>query len=325
TAQANLVKASSDYATALEAKTAAEKALADTTATPLQKQVVENNLRLATIALQNAEARKADAQKAVDNFSANLADKKAALNTAKAELAQAQATATAKAEALETAKTELAKQQGTLDSLNKDKAALLAEKDRLVEEAKALAEELDGYMNAPARLADAQATLTEKQAALTEAQAKATTAQDKLETLTAKLAEEQATLAELQAEYNKLKDLEDKAKDNVIATLPDGTIVAVPKNAPTAVEKPAINIDAVKDAITKGQDVKVVDGEVEVTNPQAGVTVTQTATGEKVTYSRVERAKTLPNTGEQTSLLALAGLTVLSSLGLVSARRRKQG
>ncbi|HFI0295336.1 TPA: SEC10/PgrA surface exclusion domain-containing protein [Streptococcus suis] len=325
TAQANLVKASSDYATALEAKTQAEKILADATATPLQTQVAENNLRLAKIALQNAEARKADAQKAVDNFSANLADKKAALDAAKTELAQAQATATAKAEALETAKANLAKQQGTLDSLNKDKDALLAEKDRLVEEAKALAEELDSYMNAPARLADAQATLTEKQAALTEAQAKAATAQDKLETVTAKLAREQATLAELQAEYDKLKDLEDKAKDNAIATLPDGTIVAVPKDAPTAAEKPAIDVDAVKDAITKGQDVTVVDGEVVVTNPQAGVTVTQTPTGEKVTYSRVERAKTLPNTGEQTSLLTLAGVTVLSSLGLASARRRKQG
>ncbi|HFR3186301.1 TPA: SEC10/PgrA surface exclusion domain-containing protein [Streptococcus suis] len=325
TAQANLVKASSDYAKALELKTQAEKTLADATATPLQTQVAENNLRLAEIALQNAEARKADAQKAVDNFSTDLATKKAALDTAKTELAQAQATATAKAEALETAKAELAKQQGTLDSLNKDKDALLAEKDRLVEEAQALATELKGYLEAPAILANAQATLTEKQAALTEAQAKAETAQNKLETVTAKLAEEKAKLSELQAEYNKLKDLEDKAKDNVIATLPDGTIVAVPKNAPTAVEKPAINIDAVKDAITKGQDVKVVDGEVEVTNPQAGVTVTQTATGEKVTYSRVERAKTLPNTGEQTSLLALAGLTVLSSLGLVSARRRKQG
>ncbi|HEM2780157.1 TPA: SEC10/PgrA surface exclusion domain-containing protein [Streptococcus suis] len=325
TAQANLVKASSDYAKALELKTQAEKTLADATATPLQTQVAENNLRLATIALQNAEARKADAQKAVDNFSANLADKKAALDTAKADLAQAQATATAKAEALETAKVELAKQQGTLDSLNKDKVALLAEKDRLVEEAKALAEELDGYMNAPARLADAQTTLTEKQAALTEAQAKAETAQNKLETVTAKLAAEESKLAELQAEYNKLKDLEDKAKDNVIATLPDGTIVAVPKVAPTAAEKPAIDIDAVKQALDKGRDVTVVDGKVVVANPQAGVTVTQTATGEKVTYSRVERAKTLPNTGEQTSLLALAGLTVLSSLGLVSARRRKQG
>ncbi|HEM4055425.1 TPA: SEC10/PgrA surface exclusion domain-containing protein [Streptococcus suis] len=321
TAQANLVKASSDYAKALELKTQAEKTLADATATPLQTQVAENNLRLATIALQNAEARKADAQKAVDNFSADLATKKAALDTAKADLAQAQATATAKAEALETAKTELAKQQGTLDSLNKDKNALLAEKDRLVEEAKALATELKGYLEAPAILAEAQATLTEKQAALTEAQAKAETAQNKLETVTAKLAAEESKLAELQAEYNKLKDLEDKAKDNVIATLPDGTIVAVPKDAPTAVEKPAVDVDTVKDAITKGQDVTVVDGKVVVANPQAGVTVTP----QGITYSRVERAKTLPNTGEQTSLLALAGLTVLSSLGLASARRRKQG
>ncbi|TQE88980.1 SEC10/PgrA surface exclusion domain-containing protein [Streptococcus suis] len=321
TAQANLVKASSDYAKALELKTQAEKTLADATATPLQTQVAENNLRLATIALQNAEARKADAQKAVDNFSADLATKKAALDTAKTELAQAQATATAKAEALETAKVELAKQQGTLDSLNKDKVALLAEKDRLVEEAKALATELKGYLEAPAILANAQATLTEKQAALTEAQAKAETAQNKLETVTAKLAAEESKLAELQAEYNKLKDLENKAKNNVIATLPDGTIVAVPKDAPTAAEKPAIDIDAVKDAITKGQDVTVVDGEVVVTTPQAGVTVTP----QGITYSRVDRAKTLPNTGEQTSLLALAGVAVLSSLGLASVRRRKQG
>ncbi|HEM4937255.1 TPA: SEC10/PgrA surface exclusion domain-containing protein [Streptococcus suis] len=304
TAQANLVKASSDYAKALELKTQAEKTLADATATPLQTQVAENNLRLAEIALQNAEARKADAQKAVDNFSASLAEKKAALDAAK---------------------TELAKQQGTLDSLNKDKDALLAEKDRLVEEAKALAEELQGYLKAPAILANAQATLTEKQADLTDAQAKAETAQNKLETVTAKLAEEKAKLAELQAEYNKLKDIEDKAKDNVIATLPDGTIVAVPKDAPTAVEKPAINIDAVKDAITKGQDVTVVDGKVVVTESQAGVTITQTATGEKVTYSRAERAKALPNTGEQTSLLALAGVAVLSSLGLTGARRKRRG
>ncbi|MGQ7385377.1 LPXTG cell wall anchor domain-containing protein [Streptococcus suis] len=201
--------------------------------------------------------------------------------------------------------------------MNKERDALLAEKDRLVEEAKALAEELDGYMNAPARLEKAKATLAEKQAALTEAQAKAETAQEKLETVTAKLAEEKAKLAELQAEYNKLKDLEDKAKDNVIATLPDGTIVAVPKDAPTAAEKPAINIDAVKDAITKGQDVTVVDGKVVVANPQAGVTVTP--------QGITDRAKALPNTGEQTSLLALAGVAVLSSLGLASARRRKQG
>ncbi|NQM24217.1 SEC10/PgrA surface exclusion domain-containing protein, partial [Streptococcus suis] len=43
TAQTNLVKASSDYAKALELKTQAEKTLADATATPLQTQVAENN------------------------------------------------------------------------------------------------------------------------------------------------------------------------------------------------------------------------------------------------------------------------------------------
>ncbi|HFI0772630.1 TPA: SEC10/PgrA surface exclusion domain-containing protein [Streptococcus suis] len=321
TAQANLVKASSDYATALELKTQAEKTLADATATPLQTQVAENNLRLATIALQNAEARKADAQKAVDNFSADLATKKAALDTAKADLATAQATATAKAEALETAKVELAKQQGTLDRLNKDKVALLAEKDRLVEEAKALATELKGYLEAPAILANAQATLTEKQAALTEAQAKAETAQEKLETVTAKLAEEKAKLTELQAEYATVKELEDKAKDNIIATLPDGTVVAVPKDAPTAAEKPAVDVDAVKQALDKGQDVKVVDGKVVVTNPQAGVTVTP----QGITYSRAERAKALPQTGEQESILGLVGLAMMSTLGLAGARRKRRG
>ena len=167
--------------------------------------------------------------------------------------------------------------------------------------------------------------MSEKEATLKEAIAKADATNTTLETINAKLAEEKAKLAEIQAEYDKLKDLEDKVKDNVIATLPDGTIVAVPKDAPTTTEKPVINIDAVKQALDKGQDVKVVDGKVVVTNPQAGVTVTQTPTGEKVTYSRVERAKTLPNTGEQTSLLTLAGVTVLSSLGLTGARRKRRG
>ncbi|NQM24465.1 SEC10/PgrA surface exclusion domain-containing protein [Streptococcus suis] len=321
TAKAELTKASSDYAKALELKTQAEKTLADATATPLQTQVAENNLRLVTIALQNAEARKADAQKAVDNFSADLATKKAALDTAKADLAQAQATATAKATVLETAKANLATQQSTLDSLNKDKDALLAEKDRLVEEAKALATELKGYLEAPAILANAQATLTEKQAALTEAQAKAETAQNKLETVTAKFAEEKAKLAELQAEYATVKELEDKAKNNVIATLPDGTIVAVPNTAPTAEELPAIDIEAVKEAIAKGQDVKVVDGKVVVASPQAGVTVTP----QGITYSRAERAKALPQTGEQESILGLVGLAMMSTLGLAGARRKRRG
>ena len=325
-AKAQLTKASSDYATALEVKTAAEKVLAEATATPLQTQVAENNLRLAKIALTNAQSRQADAQQAVDNFSADLATKKAALDDAKAKLADAQTVQASKETALDAAKAELTKQEATLASLNAEKEALLAEKDRLVEEAKALATELKGYLEAGTKLEEAKAELSEKEATLKEAIAKADATNTTLETINAKLAEEKAKLAELQAEYDKLKDLEDKAKDNVIATLPDGTIVAVPKDAPTATEKPAVDVnDVIKQALDKGQAVTVVDGKVVVTKSQAGVTITQTATGEKVTYSRVERAKTLPQTGEQESLLALFGVAVLSSLGLTGTRRKRIG
>ncbi|HEL2278751.1 TPA: LPXTG cell wall anchor domain-containing protein, partial [Streptococcus suis] len=48
-------------------------------------------------------------------------------------------------------------------------------------------------------------------------------------------------------------------------------------------------------------------------------------TPQGITYSRVDRAKTLPNTGEQTSLLALAGVAVLSSLGLAVTKRKRRG
>ncbi|HEL0578865.1 TPA: SEC10/PgrA surface exclusion domain-containing protein [Streptococcus equi subsp. zooepidemicus] len=307
-AKAELTKASSDYAAALDAKTQAEKVLASATATPLQTQVAENNLRLAKIALQNAQAREVEAQKAVDNFSADLATKKAKLDEAKAALTASQADAATKATALETAKAELAKQQGVLDSLNKDKAALLAEKDRLVEEAKALATELKGYLEAPAILEKAKAELSDKEATLKDAIAKAEVAHNALKDLSVKLAEEESKLAELQAEYDRLKDLEDKAKSNVIATLPNGGVIAVPKVAPTVGEKPALD-PALLVAKTNGGEGK------------AGVTVTP----QGITYSRVARAKALPQTGEQESLLALFGVAVLSSLGLTGARRKRRG
>ncbi|HEL1156148.1 TPA: SEC10/PgrA surface exclusion domain-containing protein [Streptococcus equi subsp. zooepidemicus] len=307
-AKAELTKASSDYAAALDAKTKAEKVLASATATPLQTQVAENNLRLAKIALQNAQAREVEAQKAVDNFSADLATKKAKLDEAKAALTASQADAATKATALETAKAELTKQQGTLDSLNKDKAALLAEKDRLVEEAKALATELKGYLEAPAILEKAKAELSDKEATLKEAIAKAEVAHNALKDLSVKLAEEESKLAELQAEYDRLKDLEDKAKSNVIATLPNGGVIAVPKVAPTVDEKPALDPALLVAKTNSGKG-------------KAGVTVTP----QGITYSRVARAKALPQTGEQESLLALFGVAVLSSLGLTGARRKRRG
>lgn len=237
-----------------------------------------------------------------------MATKKAKLDEAKAALTASQADAATKATALETAKAELAKQQSTLDSLNKDKAALLAEKDRLVEEAKALATELKGYLEAPAILEKAKAELSDKEATLKDAIAKAEVAHNALKDLSVKLAEEESKLAELQAEYDRLKDLEDKAKSNVIATLPNGSVIAVPKDAPTVGEKPAL------------------DPALLVNKPKGGGVETGiTVTPQGITYSRVARAKALPQTGEQESLLVLFGVAVLSSLGLTGARRKRRG
>ena len=105
-----------------------------------------------------------------------------------------------------------------------------------------------------------------------------------------------AKLAELQAEYDKLKDLEDKAKDNVIATLPDGTIVAVPKDAPTA---------------TKVDETK-----------SAPITVTY---ADEFTPVKTSTAKVLPETGEAKSTLGLFGLVgVLAGMGLAVLPKRKE-
>lgn len=247
-AKAELAKVSADYATALELKTKAEKVLADAMATPLQTQVAENNLRLANLALQNAKERQVAAQAAVDNFSADLGTKEAALESAKAKLAEAQIVANDKAQALEVAKAELNSQENTLQLLNDDKAQLLAEKDRLVEEAKALAKELDSYLNAESNLATAKANQEAAQTALKEAQAKLDKLELKLADVTARLEDETAILAELQAEYDSLKALEPKedTSNDTKVTLPDGKTITVSKDT----TKPSAKAEETSDAAT---------------------------------------------------------------------------
>ena len=358
-----LKQASADYASALELKTSAEKTLADATATPIQTQVAENNLRLAKLALDSAQKRQAEAQKAVDNFSADLASKKQALDDAKSALESAQRVQEIKVQHYSDAKVELRTQEKKLEELQVQKAKLVEEKDRLVEEAKALAEELKAYVEAPINLAKAKTTLAEKQDALKDAETKAETAKALVDTIQATLDIEQAKLYELQDKFDKLQDLEEKAKDNVIATLPDGTIIAVPNTSPNAEELPEIDIEALKDAIESGKDVEIIDGKVIVrdTKPVAdekplnvehpkinsdkfknnyagdkkvtidnkgnviekGQTYTnQQQVSSKPIYSRVERAKTLPEAGEHDSWLAIFGVTILSVVCAVGSRKK---
>lgn len=186
-----LKQASTDYANALDLKTSAEKTLADATATPIQTTVAENNLRLAKLALDSAQKRQAEAQKAVDNFSADLASKKQALDDAKSALESAKRVQEIKVQALSDSKTELTKQESKLEALKVQKAKLIEEKDRLVKEAKALAEKLKGYVEAPINLAKAQTTLAEKQDALKNAEAKAKSAKNLVDAIATTLEAEQ--------------------------------------------------------------------------------------------------------------------------------------
>ena len=209
-AKAELAAASRKYASALEAKTDAEKELASKSATPLQTEVAEKNLQLANLALTNAQERKANAEKAVENFSRSQAEKQTALETAKDELATAKTAQKDAETALTSAQAKLQAEENKLKALQDEQAKLHAEKDQLVLDAKAIATELSAYLNADKNLADAQAKVADLETKLTQAKSAAKLAQDKLDAVTAKLKAEQAKLAEIQEEFDKLVKAERK-------------------------------------------------------------------------------------------------------------------
>ena len=320
-----LTTASNDYASALSLKTEAEKVLADAMATPLQAQVAENNLRLAEIALENAKKREATANDAVANFSASLTDKKVALEKAQDALKEAKAVQTTASQSLEDATAKLRAQEDKVNSLKAQSDKLIAEKDALVKEAKKLAKQLQAYLDAPAKLATAKDEQSKAEAKLAQAKAELTTAQSTLENLLSAYRTEHAKLVDLQTKYDALVDLAEKSKDNVVAKLPDGTVVAVPKVAPTADALPEVNIAELQKALATGKEVTV-DAQGKVVVKEKRETYSAPAVkpveNEKMSYSRVEKSKTLPNTGETSSVVMLVFGAILGTFGLVTVRRK---
>ena len=125
-----------------------------------------------------------------------------------------------------------------------------------MKEAQQLADTLQAYLDAPVALTKAKQARTAVSVKLELAKADLEMAQSKLENLLTAQKAEEAKLAELEAEYAKLVDLAEKAQENVVATLPDGTVIAVPKVAPTAETLPELNLDAIvkedaKDSVVK--------------------------------------------------------------------------
>lgn len=320
-----LTKASTDYASALSLKTEAEKILANAMATPLQAQVAENNLRLAEIALENAKKREVTANDSVANFSASLADKKTALEKAQTELEAVKAVQTTASQALADASAKLQAQEDKVNTLNNQSAKLLEEKDALVKEAKKLAEQLQEYLDAPAKLATAQDMKAKAEAKLETAKSELTTAQSTLENLLSAYRTEHAKLVDLQTEYDELVDLAEKAQENVVAKLPDGTVIAVPKVAPTAEALPEVNIAELQKALASGKEVTLDEqGNVVVKEKREtySAPAVKPVENEKMSYSRVEKAKTLPNTGETSSVAMLVMGAILGTFGLVTVRRK---
>ena len=257
------------------------------------------------------------------------------LDQLKAKLTEAQKQNSQAQTALTSAQAKLQAEENKLTALQAEQAKLHAEKDQLVSDAKAIATELSAYLNADKNLATAQAKVADLETKLTQAKSTAKLAQDKLDEVTAKLKAEQAKLAEIQEEFDKLLDLENKAKDNVVATLPDGTVVAVPRvdsdsnTLPT--ENTEKNVDKTKPASQSGKDVAldakedVVAKDKEQTKDKQqtySAPAVKAGADEKVTYSRVERAKSLPDTGESSSVAMLLLGAILGAFGLVTVRRK---
>ena len=320
-----LTKASTDYASALSLKIEAEKVLARAMATPLQAQVAENNLRLAEIALANAKTREAKASEAVSNFSVSLVDKKAALEEAQKALKEAKLVQTTASQALTDAKASLEAQEAKVNSLTAERKKLIAEKDALVKEAKELAAKLQAYLDAPAKLATAQDMKAKAESKLETVKAELTTAQSTLENLLSAYRTEHSKLVDLQTEYEALVDLAEKAQDNVVAKLPDGTVIAVPKVAPTAEALPEVNIDELQKALATGKEVTLdAQGKVVVKEKREiySAPAVKAVENEKMSYSRVEKAKTLPNTGTKESNTTLLVLAILSGFGILLKKRQ---
>ncbi|HEM6393614.1 TPA: LPXTG cell wall anchor domain-containing protein [Streptococcus suis] len=307
-------------------KDAVAKLEAEKSALLTQQAQATETLNQALISLASLEQAKTDV---------TLANTKRTVAIAEAQDAFDKASAAAKTAATNLQQV-LASYEASLSSLSTAKGDVKVAQDKLataqakVTELKALlanqGQLLADLDAAKARLADATLAKSQSSALLAELTAKAKASQTEANRL--------ATLFALQEEFN--------------TVITEDEVTATPKDAPTAPTLPAVDFNDLfskpseepqttdvkvpKDG-NKGQDLNVIDNidnektvvTPTVYKPQPGVTVQQTTSGEKVTYSRVERAHSLPNTGSEDNIVLMGIGFVLAGLGLAGARRRRHG
>lgn len=348
-AKSKVATAETAYNTAKEALATAQKRLADLVSGTVDIPALEKALADAKTQLESGQASLQTAKETLALAKASATDKAKALEVARAELAEAKK-ANVSAEGV------LAKEKETLEILSKAVAVAqvaltdargkqgVAKTD--FDNASAKAEDLATKLaNKATVLADLNSKLADAKAKSSVLRAELETARERYETLKKdsnaknveylRLATVKAEQDKAEAEVQRLQALKDKA-DAIVANGgvvvqvvdADGNVVDVvdgtkaTKNADGSIsiggKQYALNNDGtVSRVVVPTSDSGVLSTSVV---KQAGVTQVD----DKTTYSRVDRANSLPNTGSQESLLGLIGASMIAGLGVGYVGKRKR-
>lgn len=334
-AKSKVATAETAYNTAKEALATAQKRLADLVSGTVDIPALEKALAEAQTQLESDQASLQTAKETLALAKASAADKSKALEVAKTKLAEA-------TKFSETAKGVLAKEKETLEILSKAVAvAQTALTDARTKQdvaktkfitASAKAEDLATKLaNKEKVLADLNSKLADAKAKSSVLRAELENAKERYETLkkdsNAKNVE-YLRLATVKAEQDKADAIVAQGGVVVQVVDADGNVVDVvdgtkaTKNADGSIAIGGTHYTLNNDGTVSRVVVPTADKGVSSTSvvKQAGVTQVD----DKTTYSRVERANSLPNTGSQESLLGLLGASMMAGLGLGYVGKRKR-
>lgn len=348
-AKAKVATAETAYNTAKEALATAQKRLDDLVGGTVDIPGLEKALAEAQTKLESDQASLQTAKETLALAKASAADKSKALEVAKTKLAEAK-------KANVTAEGVLAKEKETFEILSKAvSVAQVALTDARAKQgvaktdfdsASAKAEDLATKLaNKATVLADLNSKLSDAKAKSSVLRAELDTARKRYETLKKdsnaknveylRLATLKAEQDKAEAEVQRLQALKDKADaivanggvvvqvvdaDGKVVDVVDGTKAT--KNADGSVSIGGTHYTLNNDGTVSRVVVPTADKGVSSTSvvKQAGVTQVDG----KTTYSRVERANSLPNTGSQESLLGLLGASMIAGLGIGYVGKRKR-
>lgn len=348
-AKAKVATAETAYNTAREALATAQKRLADLVGGTVDIPALEKALAEAQTKLESDQASLQTAKETLALAKASATDKAKALEVAKAELTEAK-------KANVTAEGLLAKEKETLEILSKAVAvAGVAVTDARGKQGVAQTKFITASAKAvdlATKLANKATVLADLNSKLADAKAKSSkladelkTAKERYETLKKdsnaknveylRLATLKAEQDKAEAEVQRLQALKDKADaivaqggvvvqvvdaDGNVVDVVDGTKATKNADGSIAIEgkQYALNNDGTVSEVV----VPTADKGVSSTSvvKQAGVTQVD----DKTTYSRVDRANSLPNTGSQESLLGLIGASMIAGLGVGYVGKRKR-